>query len=400
MQRNRPLPAFRFALFLLVLFICAAVWPVSAMGNATAAGFDSTCFTVSPAGTAVPTASPGVSAASFALFDPVSGDFLAQGDADTRRPMASTTKIMTALVVLERLSLEEIVTVPVEAVGTEGSSIYLFEGEQIAVRTLLYGLMLSSANDAAATLAIHTAGSIEGFADLMNQKAVALGLENTHFCNPHGLQHPEHYTTARDLARLTAAALENSTFAQIVSTPRYSAPQTGTDAHRLFVNHNKLLRTFDGAVGVKTGFTKNSGRCLVSAATRDGLTLIAVTLHDPNDWRDHASLLEWGFANYTAFCPAPSPLTLPVIGGTAPTVRLVPQTTPRMTLPANHPEITCTTEAPRFLYAGFGAGEQKGRLIYRMGDTVLCEIALVTDTGVEIPPRPHIWDRIKNLFRK
>jgi D-alanyl-D-alanine carboxypeptidase len=205
---------------------------------------------------------------------------------------------MTALVALERLALSDTVVVPAAACGVEGSSIYLYAGEQITVETLLYALLLSSANDAAAALAYHTAGGIAEFAALMNQKAAELGLENTHFCNPHGLHDDAHYTTARDLACITAAALQNETFAKIVATKRYSAPQLGTDATRLFLNHNKLLRQFEGAIGVKTGFTKVSGRCLVSAARREGLTLIAVTLHDPNDWQDHAELINRAFSDY------------------------------------------------------------------------------------------------------
>lgn len=346
------------------------------------------------------TAPPATSAASYALFDPTSGEFLAEKDATTRRPMASTTKIMTALVALERLSPSETVTVPDEAVGIEGSSIYLFKGEQITVRTLLYALMLSSANDAATALALHTAGSIEAFATMMNDKATALQLHDTHFCNPHGLHDAQHYTTARDLARLTAAALENATFAEIVSTKRYSAPQIGTNATRLFVNHNRLLRTFNGAIGVKTGFTRASGRCLVSAAAREGLSLIAVTLHAPSDWQDHTALLEWGFSNYVSFSPSVPPVTLPVVGGIQKTVSLQPATPIRLTLPADHGSITCTTEAPRFLFAGFSSGARKGRVVYYIEGKVLAETALVTTEGVSLPPPPTLWERMKNLFRR
>lgn len=360
---------------------------------------DTASFSVVPESTAPVTAAPQTSAASYALLDPVSGKLIAERDADTRRPMASTTKIMTTLVVLDHCDLEAVVTVDQRAVGTEGSSIYLFAGEQIKVRTLLYALMLSSANDAAAALAIHTAGSIESFAALMNEKATALGLKDTHFCNPHGLQDEAHYTTARELAVLTAAAMQNETFAEIVGTTRYSAPQIGTNASRLFLNHNKLLRTFDGAIGVKTGFTKASGRCLVSAARREGLTLIAVTLNDPNDWRDHTALHEWGFSQYVAFAPEPTPLTLPVVGGTSGEVLLTPTETLRLTLPAAHGEISCTVEAPRFLFGGFGKDEVKGRLIYRMGDTVLGEIPLATADAVPAAKTEQtLWDRIKKLF--
>ena len=195
--------------------------------------------------------------------------------------------------------------------------------------------------------------------------------------------------------------MQNEIFAEIVATKRYTAPQADTGASRLFLNHNRLLRTLDGAVGVKTGFTRSSGRCLVSAARRNGLLLIAVTLNAPSDWKDHTALMEWGFANYTAFSPTPSPLTLPVVGGLSPTVTLLPATTPQITLPADHGEITCTVEAPRFLYAGFGKGEIKGRAVYRMNGEVLFEVPLVTNEAVTAPPaRKGLFERIKNLFRK
>ena len=384
-----------------LLLLSVLTLSVTATGGSAITAIDTATLQLLPATTVPPVSPPATGAASHALFDPVSGRFLATQDADTRRPMASTTKIMTALVVLETLSLTETVTVPTEAVGTEGSSIYLFAGEEITVETLLYALLLSSANDAAVALAIHSAGSIEAFARLMNEKTAAMGLENTHFCNPHGLQDPAHYTTARELALITAAALQNKTFAKIVSTQRYSAPQIGTDACRLFLNHNRLLRTFDGAIGVKTGFTKASGRCLVSAANRNGLSLIAVTLNAPNDWRDHAALLEWGFSQYIAFAPEAPPLSLPVVGGTVGEVRLLPSAAVSLTLPAQHPEITCITQAPRFLFAGFAAGEVRGKLLYYMGDELLAKVDLLTEQEVAaVREKPSLWERIKNLFGK
>ena len=350
-----------------------------------------------PAPTAQP---PATSAQAMALYEPESGTFLAEKNADERRPMASTTKIMTALVVLETLPLDGVISVPPEAVGTEGSSIYLYMGEKVTIRTLLYALMLSSANDAAAALAVAAGGSIEGFAAMMNAKAAALGLADTHFCNPHGLHDAEHYTTARDLARLAGAALANETFAGIVSTRRYTAPQEGTGATRLFLNHNRLLRTYRGAIGVKTGYTKAAGRCLVGAAEREGLTLIAVTLSDPNDWRDHAALFDWGFSEYAGFIAAPAPVSLPVIGGTAGEVTLIPNGSLRLTLPADHAKITETVEAPRFLFGGFEAGEVKGKVVYRMDGVKIGEVPLVTETGIAKEPPLGFFARLKQHFQK
>ena len=373
----------------LALFIAAALLllslPVGARDNAL------------PAPKTPP---PATSARAMALFEPASGTFLAEKNADERLPMASTTKIMTALVALETLPLDGVISVPPEAVGVEGSSIYLYMGEKVTVRTLLYALMLASANDAAAALAMAAGGSIEGFAAMMNEKAAALGLADTHFCNPHGLHDGEHYTTARDLARLAAAALANETFAGIVSTRRYVAPQEGTGATRLFLNHNRLLRTYEGAIGVKTGYTKAAGRCLVGAAEREGLTLIAVTLSDPNDWRDHAALFDWGFSEYVCFRASPAPISIPVVGGAAGEVQLLPAGSLRLTLPAGHAEVTETIEAPRFLFGGFDAGEVKGKVVYRMNGAKIGEIPLVTAKGVAAERPLGFFARLKQRFQK
>ncbi|MBP3395921.1 MAG: D-alanyl-D-alanine carboxypeptidase [Clostridia bacterium] len=343
---------------------------------------------------------PATSAEGAVLYDPQSGSFLVERNADRRLPMASTTKIMTALVVLEQCNLSATVTVPKEAVGIEGSSIYLYEGEKITVRTLLYGLLLSSANDAATALALHAAGSVPAFAALMNEKAASLGLSDTHFTNPHGLHDEAHYTTARELALISAAAMQNPTFAEIVRTPRYTAPQNGTEATRLFLNHNRLLRTCEGVIGIKTGFTKASGRCLVSAAARNGLLLIAVTLNDGNDWRDHAALYDWAYEEYEAFTPQTVSISLPVIGGEDKEVKIIAQGTVAMTLPTVHGEITATTELPRFLYAGFAAGERVGTLVYRMDGKIIAALPLITANGVEKNQLPRtFFEKIQDLFQ-
>ena len=215
-------------------------------------------------------------------------------NANEKLPMASTTKIMTALVALDRLPLDRRVTARAEACGIEGSSIYMKVGETFTVEELLYALLLQSANDAATLIALETAGSVEAFAALMNEKAAALGLRDTHFENPHGLDAEGHYTTARDLAALSCAALSVPQFREIVSTVRRTIGEG--ESARTLVNHNRMLTAYDGAIGVKTGYTKKSGRCLVSAAERGGVTLVAVTIDDGDDWRDHAAMLDYGFA--------------------------------------------------------------------------------------------------------
>ncbi len=217
-----------------------------------------------------------------------SGHILYEKNGDMQLPQASTTKIMTALLVLERCDLQKTVTVSPEAAAVEGSQLGLQAGEKISVEDLLYILMLKSGNDAAHALAEAAGGTVENFVAMMNEKAEELGLNNTRFQNPHGLPAEEHYTTAKELAALTAVALENPQFRKIVSTKKAKL----TYKNAVLANSNKLLGTCDGVFGVKTGFTKKAGRCLVTAAEREGVTLICVTLNDGNDWADHAALYD------------------------------------------------------------------------------------------------------------
>ena len=233
-----------------------------------------------------------VSAEKAFSLDAVSGRVLFDKNANSRSLIASTTKIMTALIVCEQCNVLDRMRIPKEAVGIEGSSMYLREGEVLTVQELLYGLMLSSGNDAAVALAIYCGGTVGGFVELMNDKARLLGLRNTHFENPNGLDSPGHYSTARDLAVLAAYAMENPVFYKTVSA------KTVTAGQRYLRNHNKLLWVVEGADGVKTGYTRAAGRALVSSATRDGRRIIAVTLNDPDDWREHQTLLEEGFARF------------------------------------------------------------------------------------------------------
>ena len=241
----------------------------------------------------LPVRAEAISAEKAILMDTATGRVLYERNADEESLIASTTKIMTALVVCEQCNVLDRVRIPAEAVGVEGSSLYLREGEVLTVQELLYGLMLHSGNDAAAALAIYCGGTIEGFAELMNDKARALGLDSTHFANPHGLDATDHHSTARDLAVLAAYAMENPIFSQTVSTKTVRAGE------RSLRNHNKLLWQVEGADGVKTGYTKAAGRILVSSATRDGRRLVAVTINAPDDWNDHATLLNGGFSRYT-----------------------------------------------------------------------------------------------------
>ncbi len=241
----------------------------------------------------MPIPADAISAQRAYVLDVVSGRTLYEKNASQRSLIASTTKIMTALIVCEQCNVLDRMRIPEEAVGIEGSSMYLQEGEVLSLQELLYGLMLSSGNDAAVALAIYCGGTVEGFAELMNDKARILGLTETHFENPNGLDAPGHYSTAKDLAKLAAYAMENPIFEKTVSAKNLRVGQ------RYLTNHNKLLWRVEGADGVKTGFTKAAGRILVSSAKRDGRRIIAVTINAPDDWNDHALLLEDGFSRYT-----------------------------------------------------------------------------------------------------
>ena len=230
------------------------------------------------------------SAASAILMDAGSGEVLYEHNADAQKLIASTTKIMTALVALREGALSDTVTVSREAAYTEGSSMYLREGEELSLETLLYGLMLCSGNDAAVAVAQHVGGSVEGFVERMNDTAQELGLRSTSFANPNGLDHEQHYSTARDMALLAASAMKDPTFRRIVST------KSVVIEGRTMTNHNKLLSMEEGCIGLKTGYTRAAGRTLVSCVERNGRRLIAVTLQDGNDWADHQALFDFGFS--------------------------------------------------------------------------------------------------------
>ncbi|MFF2482116.1 D-alanyl-D-alanine carboxypeptidase family protein [Paenibacillus sp. NPDC058071] len=232
------------------------------------------------------------------LIDVKSGRLLYSEDGDKRLRIASLTKIMTAIVAIEHGNLSDVVKTSTRAARKEGSSIFLELGEEMTLLNMLYGLMLRSGNDAATAIAEHVGGSEEGFVVLMNEKAAYLGLSNSQFKNPHGLDEEGHYSSSNDLAKLAAYALKNPVFADIVKTKLKQVPNPHEKWQYSWKNKNKMLTMYEGADGVKTGYTKLSFRCLVSSATRNGQQLAAVTINDGDDWADHRSMLDWGFNNY------------------------------------------------------------------------------------------------------
>lgn len=341
---------------------------------------------------------PCVSAQSAALLCTADNSFIFEKNSTCRMPMASTTKIMTCIIALEKGDLNDTVTVSSEAVGTEGSSLYLAEGDRVTLYDLLYGLMLRSANDAAAAIACHVAGDISSFAELMNDKATALGLSDTHFTNPHGLHDEAHYTTARDFALLTSYALKNDVFCKIVSTTEYTVVINDGSCKKPVVNHNKLLRIYDGANGVKTGFTKSSGRCLVSSAERNGVQLIAVTLNAPSDWNDHALMLDYGFSKYsyvTLFEEGQLSRTFNVAGcGSVEAINLDPLSA----VIKNGSEITVKTEAKSLIFAPVTKGEVLAvSTVYADGKEI-GKVNLIATEDRFLPKEPTLKDKLKEIL--
>lgn len=238
-------------------------------------------------------------ARSACVMDALTGELIFEKNAYERLPMASTTKIMTAVVALENSEADEVVEISKNAETQEGSRAYVTAGEKIYMGDLLYGLMLNSGNDAAVAVAEHIAGSVGEFSDMMNAKARAIGANDTSFANPSGLEDEAHFTTAHDLALITRYALKKPDFSEIVSTKSILKHPINSDKELWFINHNKLLKSYEGCIGVKTGYTKTAGRCLVSAASRGGMTFIAVTLNDGNDWKEHKEMLDFAFDKYS-----------------------------------------------------------------------------------------------------
>lgn len=243
---------------------------------------------------------PSTSARAMILMEKTTGRVLAQKNADEQLSIASTTKIVTALTVLNNCDdIKRVVTIDKKCVGIEGTSIYLREGEKLTIEDLLHGLMLRSGNDAAVALAYAISGSIDGFCKMMNETAKQCGAAGCNFTNPHGLEQVGHHCSAKDLSLITRFAMQNKEFARIVGTKQYRIAASDDTTGRVLQNKNKLLTHLDGADGVKTGFTKKAGRCLVSSCTRDGMTLICVVLNCGPMWEESERLLEYGFKSYS-----------------------------------------------------------------------------------------------------
>lgn len=338
------------------------------------------------------------SAASAVLMDAASGRVLYEKNAHEPRLIASITKLMTALVAVETTpDLSEVVTVQAEwLAGAEGSSIYLAAGDQLTLETLLYGMLLESGNDAAQVVACYCGGDLETFVGWMNDWAEQLGMTQSRFANPSGLNEEGHYSTAFDMALCAAACMENETIARIVAT------KSITLEGRTFTNHNKLLSLCEGCVGLKTGYTELAGRTLVSCVERDGRRLIAVTLSDRNDWEDHIALYEYGFAAYQQqeLCRAEETFrTLPVTGSLVRFVAVAPAAT--LTYPLAEGEtITTQVELPEVIEAPVDRGGIAGQLSFYLGERKIGTTYLVYQQTVSsnLFTRWPLLERILGIF--
>lgn len=348
-------------------------------------------------------AAPYVSAVSAVVINARTGAVVFQKNAYEKRAMASTTKIMTALLTIEAGALDKKFTVDSLAIQVEGTSMGLRQGDIVTRRALLYGILLPSGNDAANAAAVSVSGSMSEFVKLMNKKAQELGLSDTHFANPSGLDADGHYTTAYDLAQLTRVALENPLFAEICRCSSAQVEFGNPPYLRSLANSNKMLWQYEGCYGVKTGFTDNARRCLVSAAERDGVKLICVTLNDPDDWVDHANMLDYGFTQVKPTeIVLPDPVSIPVIGGEKEKVTL--QLAEKLTLPLSQEEsqsVSFKLSAEPFLYAGFKAGRTVGNAEIFLDGKYVCTVELVTEQGVKaVEPQQGFFRKMWCFIRR
>ena len=314
---------------------------------------------------------PSVQAGACIVLCADDGSTLYAKNADSRRLIASTTKLMTALVCLEHASLDDVFAAQARHCAVEGSSMYLKTGERYTVRELLLGLLLASGNDAALALAEHTAGGEAAFVQLMNRKAQELNLRDTHFENPHGLDAGAYYSTARDLARLMCACMENPAFRSLTAVNAVDV------AGQTLINHNRLLRMCPGCIGGKTGYTRAAGRCLVSCCEREGMTLVCVTLSDPDDWNDHMRLYDWAYLSYALHdLSGELSFEVPVISGSREHVSVIPAPGAKLALPRDRDTELCA-ELPRFVFAPVSAGDTAGMLTYWKDGRTIARFPLV-----------------------
>ena len=334
------------------------------------------------------------------LINADTGEVIYSQNQNEKLPMASTTKIMTALILCEEGNMEKEITVTPEMVRVEGTSMGLLGGDKVSFKALLYGMLLASGNDAANVTAYALGGTVDGFVNMMNKKAKELGLNNTHFETPSGLDGDEHYTTAEDLAKLAKVCMDNPLFKEAASTKAITLEYGNPPYRRTLTNHNKLLKTFEGAVGVKTGFTKKAGRCLVSCAEREGKRVIAVTLKDPNDWEDHINLLNYGLEKVqtTDITPKITDYSIPVISSETRNVEVKIEEYSVSSLDTSG--FRYEVNLPRFLYAPVKEGEVIGSVVYYKNNTEIDRQDIKSPQSIEkITPQKGFGEKYKESFK-
>jgi len=340
-----------------------------------------------------------LSAVSAILIEAETGTVIYEKNADAQRAMASTTKIMTAILTIEAGDLDTEFVADSYAIRVEGTSMGLQEGDRVSRRDLLYGILLPSGNDAANAAAVSVGGSIGGFVDMMNEKAEELGLSSTHFVTPSGLDANGHYTTARDLARLTAYAMENDTFREIVCCTSAQVEYGNPPYLRTLYNSNKMLTRYEGAIGVKTGFTDNARRCLVSAAERDGVTLIAVTLNAGDDWNDHTKMLDYGFTQVKSFPLELSCSERVAVAGTGQSVEVYAEQDEIALLPSQRERLTRRVMLPKFVYGSVRRGEELGYIEFSIDSKVVKTCPLYASGSVTVSEEElSLWQRLLSFF--
>ena len=346
----------------------------------------------------------GLSAQYAVLIDASNARVLYAKDCDAQVPMASTTKIMTAMLLLEAGEPERTLTVTDEMVRVEGSSMGLLPGDVVSRYALACGMLMSSGNDGAQAAAMHLGGTLAGFAELMNARAAQIGMTRTRFVTPSGLDAEGHYSTAYDMALLGAEAIRNPAFRAICSQTTVRVSYGNPPYQRTLSNHNRLVRELPGCIGIKTGFTKKAGRCLVSAVERDGRTLIAVTLRAPNDWQDHRTLYEYGFAQFHPIeldDVTQSVMRISVAGSAVSSAEVTLAETPMAHVRVMPFHIRRELLVRPFEYAPLSAGKVVGTARYYTDETLLAEVPLVVKDAVQIarPTYPQkkagLWARIK-----
>ena len=330
-----------------------------------------------------------VSAHAAVLIRADTGEVLFAKNENEQMAMASTTKIMTALLTLEAAKVDnKMITITDEMVQVEGSSMGLLPGYQLSLSDLAAGMLSVSGNDAANSAAIALSGSLTAFADLMNQRAQELGMKDTHFVTPSGLDDDLHYSTAHDMALLGAAAMQNADFAGIVSQPQIRITYQSPDQSVVYSNHNRLLKLYPDCIGIKTGFTKKAGRCLVSAAERDGIRLIAVTLNAPDDWNDHIALFDYGFSQLITYRPDESGFTcsVPVVGGDGSQAEIagkVDISDGFVIRNTQAQEVERRVLLPAFLYAPVKEGQLIGQIQYWAGGELQDSVPILAQSTIE-----------------